>query len=170
MKRLLRILNFPSGWFEGSGSRCEPQGNEECECHKVPLHSEECWHGKASVLILATTIRSIMIDAHSSSNWSHLILQVLLEACVAFSQRSQSDPRQPLLSVVTLMNQRAFFAEHKKKISILVLAVAAECITSPVSIYSAWVMLGFGGCWALWETIQLFGRETGGVSRQGEIH
>lgn len=57
------------------------------------------------------------------------------------------------------------YTHTKKKISILVLAVAAECI--PVSIYSAWVMLGFGGCWALWETIQLLGWK-GRVSRRGD--
>lgn len=77
----------------------------------MPLHSVECWHGKASVLILATTMRSIMIDANSSSNWSYLIL----EACAALSQRSQSDPRQPRLSVVTLMNHRALWPTPHKK-------------------------------------------------------
>lgn len=109
-----------------------------------------------------------MIDAHSSSNWSYLILQVLLEAFVALRLRFQSDPQSPPLSIVTRMNHsRATTQTHTlKKISIWCFAVAAECITIPVSIYSAWVMLGFGGCWVLWDTIQLLGRE-GGVSRQG---
>lgn len=40
--------------------------------------------------------------------------------------------------------------------------MAAKHITIPVSIYSAWVMLGFRGCWALWETFQLLRREGGG--------
>ena len=62
---------------------------------------------------------------------------------------------------------RECFNLHYEEISIFVLAVAAECITIPVSIYSVRVMLGFGGCWALWETIQLLG-EQGGVSRQGD--
>lgn len=53
----------------------------------------------------------------------------------------------------------------KRKFSISVRAAAAQRITIHIRIYSAWVMLGFGGCWALWETIQLFRRE-GGVSRQ----
>lgn len=37
---------------------------------------------KTSVLVLAPTMRSIMIDAHHFSNCSHVITEILLEACV----------------------------------------------------------------------------------------
>ena len=41
-EKVSQNLKLSERWFGGSGSRCEPQGSKECECHKVPLHSEEC--------------------------------------------------------------------------------------------------------------------------------
>lgn len=82
---------------------------------------------------------------------------------MAFSLRSQRDPSAaPRLRHYPDESDSAFaFAHAAHKTG------AAQRITIPVSIYNAWVMLGFGGRRALRETIQLFGREGGG-EREGQ--